>query len=513
MALAEKNAQLESTNSSLNLANSNLEKTNNDLKESNEEKLRRSKRLEQYVQDVFKQLNRINVLENPRMREYKEQTLKKTLPLIEEYTLELPEGGQGAPVKMSALNELSNSYRDQGMGEEAEKINLEALGIARRRLEVQQDSDASRNNVSLLLAVLSGIRSELKRDIKASREALEEAISIDRDILANSRAAPNGLGKIPKYKSEAALASHLQALGLLYYRNGDSPKAIVQNEEAIEIYQRVFQKFNDKVAHDDIEDKSKIPDEMENRQFLAKLRGQYETCLLAKAAAMSRIGEFEKAQPIFLQNLKIVEDAFGKDPKNPLLARRLVGSLGNCGEVLAWHGKVSDGLVHFHRAAEIGLEKLSAFPDSRELSGTSATAYYRLAQWLPKEESQDASEWAKRSLKIREDAAKLDPNNDRRQLELMVCTARAGTVEQAVTIANKYFATQRRDVEMLIEIAQAYSQCSLRVDEAQRVELQANAIQAIKEAYALGFRDRVVLESDIDLTPLQSNEAFKEMLH
>jgi len=510
--LNDTNLQLEQSVESLNSANSNLSQSNEDLKESNEEKLRRSKRLEEYVQSIFKQLNRINVIENPRMRSYKEKTLNATLPLIDELTRELPEGGQADPVKMSALSELADSYREQGMGPEAENAILKAVEIARRRVFVQEGSDASRSNLCLMLSRLSGIRSELQRNIQSSREALEEAIAINRGIISESKSAPNGLGKFPRYRSELSLADYLFALGVLNYRNGNSKHALELYDEATPMLDFVAKKLADESAFNDITDPAKIPKQPEEQELVATVTAKTENVQRGRAMALSRVGELASARSLMEVTLKRLESAYANDEKNPRLARELAGTEHFLGEILAFEGQRDQSLIHLRRAAELGKKTIEAYPDSRELSGSAATFFLSLAQSLQSNNKAEATLWAERSLKVRQDALKTDPTNDRRQLELMVTACNAGQIEKSKEIADKYMAYPSRDVEMLIEIAQAYSVCSTHVPVDQQASIQAKAIDAIQQACKLGFQDWIVLERDIDLAALRDSGAMDHFL-
>jgi tetratricopeptide (TPR) repeat protein len=506
------NLQLEQSVDSLNIANSNLEKSNKDLVESNEEKLRRSQRLEEYVKSVFTQLNRIDVVENPRIRSYKENTLKATLPLIDQLTQELPEGGQADPVKMSALAELAESYREQGMGPEAENAILKAVDIARRRVIVQEGSDASRSNLCLMLSRLSGIRSELSRNIKASREALEEAIAINKEMISDSKSAPNGIGKFPRYRSELSLTDYLYALGVLHYRNGNSKLGLELYEVAIPLLDEVAKKLADKSAFKDITDATKVPKPAEEQMLIAAVQARAANLKRAKAMALSRTGDLVSARTIMLAAQKRLESAYAVDQKNPKLARELAGTEHFLGEIFFFEGQRELSLGHLRRAAELGKSTIEAYPESRELSGSAATFFLSLAQSLQSSDDAEATLWAKRSVKLREEALKTDPTNDRRQLELMLTACRAGGVNKSLEIADKYMAYPNRDVEMLIEIAQAYSVCSTLVPVDQRSSIQEKSIDAITQACRLGFQDWIVLERDIDLEPLRGSGAMDRIL-
>ena len=213
--VVERNSQLKSVNSSLSQANSSLDvkieeldstnqelkKTNVQLSDSIAESNRRSKRLEDYIKNVFQEVKKIDIAENPRMKDYRNGVLVKTIPIIDEIVKELPEG-QGIPAKMSALSDLAQSYRELGQSKEAEARVVDLVALARQRVLDKQGSDASRNNLSIMLRQLSEIRQEMSRDVTASQAALREAIEVAEEMVDSSKAASDGQGVMIKYKRQ-----------------------------------------------------------------------------------------------------------------------------------------------------------------------------------------------------------------------------------------------------------------------------------------------------------------------
>lgn len=511
VALSNKNIELSKSNDAVKKANSDLTRTNEELAESDQENRRRSKRLQDYVQHVFREINKLNVTENPRIRDFKDKTLSETLPLIDEIVRELPpEDSQGVATKMSAMFELAKSYKDQGLGTDAERTMNEFILLARERVEFQKGSDASRGNLLLGLRELGQIRSELKRDVLASLDALHEALDLAEQMVSQSKAAPNGLGVFAKYRSELLLADICHQIGVATYRLGDSLAATRQYERSLSIRRKILESMRDGSAFNDPESK-KMTDadkkRLANENSLSMSIGR-----LALASAFNRCGRSQEAEPIIRASLEQTEKKWAAEPDNPTQIRVLIGFLGTWGEFLAWNSRSDEGLVHFKRAAELSDRMLEKNSESAELNRAAGLAFYRYAQWLAEKGTEKSAEWGQKALKLRQSGAALDPKNDRRQIEWMVSLARFGEISEAIKVAERYLSADTRDSEILTEIAQALAQCSSRATGEEKDRLEQQAIKAIQDAISLGFKDAVVLESNIDYKPLRPNSTFQSLI-
>jgi eukaryotic-like serine/threonine-protein kinase len=510
-ALGNKNSELAQTNAKLNTANSDLRITNEALTESNAENTRRSKRLELYVQDVFREVNKLNIAEDPRVRTFKDDTLQKTLPLIEEYTKELPEGGQGDATKMSALLELSRSYRDQNMGPKAEQTLQALVVLARKRVEVQQGSDAARSNLCVILTDLSRIQLELNRDMQASRRTLEEALEIAGAVTEESRAAPNGLGQFPRYRSMLLQAEIEHNLAVTRFRQGNSEAAVAHYQRSIANRLKVIDDFRSGTAMKESAINVKPLSEEEVRRTIDTVELQISIGQLALASAFNRSGQTEKAASLFQEVVAETERRVQPESSNAINLRRLAGTLGTWGEFLAWQGRTSEAMTQFLRAAKLCEQMLQKNTESTELNRAAATAFHRLAQWQYEVDKEQANAWGTKALMLRSSAAARDPKNDRHQLEWMQSCARFGDTSIAESIATRYISASARDPEMMIEISQSLAQCSVRSDQDRDALLQA-AFKALSIAIELGFQDSVYLECEIDLAPLRIDTRWEQLV-
>ncbi len=510
--LAKSNLATETANANLKTSNLELEQSNQSLAESNQENIRRTERLQAYVQNVFKELNKLSVVENPLARDYKNEALKQTLPLIEEIIRELPDGGQGEATKMSLLHQLAMSYRDQGKGVEAEQWMSSLADKARERIDIQMGSDAARNNLCIILMDLSSIRRELNRDVPASLAALREALELAEQIVAEPKAAPDGFGMLAGYRAKLLLADAHNNLAAALYRAGDSAAAAPHFDKALSLRREVLATVVEGSAFENMPPSKVALSDNDKARVRPLVEASISTGLLAQAAVLHRIGRREEAEVVFRQAVAQSEKQLAAAPQNPLAIRRMAGFDGFLGEFLCQTNRMEEGLHYLKRAAELSDQMLAANSTSAELNRAAATAYYRYAQWLAESHADESAFWGGKALDIRRAMASAEATNDRRQLELMVVQGRFGDIDAAEKIADKYLATENRDSEMLLESAQALAQASARATAEIQTRLQEKTLGAVRNAIELGFKDRGFIAADADLSPIRQLPNFPEIL-
>jgi hypothetical protein len=170
------------------------------------------------------------------------------------------------------------------------------------------------------------------------------------------------------------------------------------------------------------------------------------------------------------------------------------------------------------RALAILADLVKAAPDNVDYERYLGLAHYRMAT-LARRTGDDAT--AERSnqacLDIRQKLAAKDPNNVRRQMELLLILPRCGQHAGAAERAARLEGGPNVDRELLVEVAQCYAQCAaaaeLKAEDSRlRQEYLDRAVAAIRQALAKGFKDAVMLETEPDLDPLRSHPGFQAVL-
>lgn len=516
--LSEANENLEQSKKDVLKANSDLAATNDALKEtndaltaSNEEGVRRSKRLQSYVQNVFRSVGSLNVTESPRAKPFRDDLLQKTLPLIDEIIQELPEDAQATPTKMAGLYQLARSYRGQEMGKEAETILLKLIELAEGRVVLKQGSDAARNNLSIFLTDLSQVRLSLNRDFQASLDAAKRATEIARSMVQDSKASADGKGMMAPVDSKALLCARLRNLAVNYYRMGNSKEATPLFEESFKLRKEVIQSLEDGTGYEGLPENIKVPDARTINNKLAILKRELASGSLARAAAHFRVGNLEEAYPLYKQAYDKSEADLEGDSSNPLFLRQAIGIGGMWGEFLAQTGKVKDAIPVFMTAASRTEPLLKADPKNSDFRRTTSIAFYRLSQWVADETK--AAEWGDKALEMRLTLSEAAPEDSKLKIELLPSLARRGDLVRASTLAEEFSNAEKVDSEILIEVAKAYSLCAGRAENAnERAHFLNQSKEALENAIDLGLRDLQFFKRDADLKTLSNEFELSELL-
>ncbi len=493
--------------------NKALESTIVDLGESNKEKQRRSERLQSFVQDSFIELVKIDVKQNPRMKNYRDQSLAKTLPIVDEIINELGEEGQGAPTKMALLRLLAMTYRDQGRGADAERIFLSLIELARKRVKLMDGSDASRSNLVIFLMDVASIRQDMSRDMAASLKALEEALQIAEDMVKNPKAAHTGMGILPEYQKIGRLADVQHQIGTNFYREGNSAAALPHFEKAYELKTELLKKILDGTAFENPPLGVKPLSDDDKRVYTEEFIDGLTKTRLALAGVFYRAGLTDRAETLYRELIDNAEKALAVDPKSLTQMRIVIGFIGVWGEFLAQTGRVDEALPNFKRAAELSDELLDANSESGEFQYAAATAYYRYAQWNTNSDPEKSQMYGQKALDIRKQMVAVEPNDDRRQIELLLPLGRYGDIEVAKAIAEKYLTSSNPDSEMLFTIAQSLSQASVRESDEIASQSRKKAIEALQKSVSLGHTDFVTIENEIDFKPLKTMAEFTTLVN
>jgi eukaryotic-like serine/threonine-protein kinase len=510
--LAASNRIKEEQKKKLEETNKELETTIIELGNSNKENQRRSERLQSFVQDSFEELSKIDVKLNPRMKGYVDQAVAKSLPIVDEIAIELGEEGQGAATKMALLRLVGFAYRDQGRGADAERIFSSLIELARRRFKLMEGSDASRSNLVIFLMDIASTRLEINRNMTASLESLEEALTIAEDLYKNPKAAPSGQGLMPDYEKIVRLSDVNHQIGTNYYRVGNSATALPYFQRAYDLKTELLPKLLDGTAFQNPPPNFKSLSEDRKTIYVSEFVDNLTKTRLALAGVFYRAGFPDRAEALYRELTENAEKALESDRGNLNYIRTVIGFNGNWAEFLAQTGRVDDARLIFKRLAELGDELLAANNESAEFQYAAATAYYRYSQWFADVDPQASQTYGNKALNIRKQMVAIEPRDDRRQIELLLPLGRYGDIEVAKAIAEKYLASSNPDSEMLFTIAQGLAQASARESEEMAIQLRKKAIEALRKSVALGHTDYVTIENEIDFKPLQNTEEFTNLV-
>ncbi len=475
------------------------------LASKNTELAQRTERLQDFVQTMYTELLDFNVDETPRIKPARDRLLGSFNEIMLQVVEELPKTGAAEPTYAAVKMGLVESLIDQQKTDEAEEILEELREIFERRIILKQGSDAARNNLVLLMSKIGNLKRDLRRDLQASLKDHRRALAIAQDIVDHPKAADDGQGRLPVYVARTLLADTHTDLGATFYRLGDPQEALKHLELATTLRQQAIVDFDEdsEIAELSAEDRAA------ERDYLVEDLNYKK---LGTAAALFRAGRFSEAEPLLKATFDASTARRQDDPQNPRLRHDFVGQAGLWAEFLGFTERGPEALAVLELSAPHLDDLLADDPAGVAFRRTVSVALYRLSQWRRELNQGDAESPLKQCLSIRQTLADNEPNNDRRQLDLMLVLARSGDSVKSLEIAGKYIAQTQRDNEMLIEITRALAQVSLVTEnDAEQKRLRSRAIDILKTAVQNGFRDKVFLQGELDLKPLHDLSDFQSL--
>jgi len=118
------------------------------------------------------------------------------------------------------------------------------------------------------------------------------------------------------------------------------------------------------------------------------------------------------------------------------------------------------------------------------------------------------------SLDLRNKLATADPKSERRLMELLLVQSRTGGHKSVADQAAKILQKPNLDREVMVELAECYSQAAASVsdDPALRRQYLDQSLGLLQRAVKQGYKDVVVLETDPDLGAVRDEPGFRALL-
>jgi eukaryotic-like serine/threonine-protein kinase len=501
--LSDKNKSLEATTK---IANDNAD----EMKRQKAEAERRSERLKQMIQTTMTEVNRINVTDNPGVRDYIKRTHDGMIPLLEEIVKELPLTDQAEPTLASGITEIARAYREQGNSTAAEAKYRELVEFGRRRIEIKGESDAVRMNLAKFMMELASVRLEANRDFQEHLELLKEVERLSQDTIDHPRASKDdGKGMQPFFRTRAQLAEIKNRLATAQFRLGRPQEAKELYQDAAAQFRAILEAIPSGKAFEPNSGKALTAEEIETVKRGAE--AAIATVELASAAVFFRTGEKDKALTLMRQALNGQKKAYEADPI-PSKALRYVGYVGVLGEFEFGGERATAFLDEMEAAKQIAEQLYKQDPRSAEKRRMAALLNFRIAQWHSNLGTVDKAKAAfDRSLELRRVAVDLDPSNDRKQLDLFIASAGSGDELTCESLYQRYSVFPKIDNEMRIDLARGCARLAASAAEPQK--WQTRSLNLIRVAIDEGFGDPVLLQTELDFDSIRGTEDFNSLLN
>ncbi|HVK08059.1 MAG TPA: tetratricopeptide repeat protein, partial [Gemmataceae bacterium] len=245
------------------------------------------------------------------------------------------------------------------------------------------------------------------------------------------------------------------------------------------------------------------------------------------ADARARLGELEKAHEHFVKALSDrleLSRTVVRPAMTASLVRTDVGqSQMYIGDFLLFHKKDARAAGDLYAVCLEGFEReLKDDPKSVDLRQRIAASHYRLgivsgARSELALVTGAAADLAPRgrhhaeSLRLREELAKLDPNDAQSGVELLLSQARMRKVDDAKRTADRLLRQAGTDRQVLFQTACGYGILADGDDDEAR-KFRDEAIRVMKTLVEQGWKDQGGLETDPDLIALKNDKRFADLI-
>jgi tetratricopeptide (TPR) repeat protein len=167
--------------------------------------------------------------------------------------------------------------------------------------------------------------------------------------------------------------------------------------------------------------------------------------------------------------------------------------------------------LEYTAAAEIFSALLKDEPDNLDLRQRMSATHYRLG--LAAADSKQAKKAFEDCLKMRKEAAEIDPKDMQSGIEVAIALARTGAHDEAEREAAYLLREAGKDRQVLFQVACTLSIVAGTTTDRRRADrCRDRAFEVLRDLVKAGWKDRAGLETDPDLDFIRAEPRFKELL-
>ena len=444
------------------------------------------------IQDLITDVQ--SKLSLPNLYDLKMALLKTAQTRMESVAAVYDKSNSNKEASLLAIDmEFANIYKQLGQSDKAADFAARSLEIAKARVIIKENSDASRGNLARIYAFRGLLYEESGRDMKAALHENQESLRVWQDIDNHPNNLPNA-PPLDKRDVRIAVAELTTRVATDYYRIGDIETARDGFRKAYDLRQQLVRDF---------------PNDLQSKRDLS-----YSTLALAEVSFRS--GNSAQAEAYFRQTLEWREKMFAEKPKDQIVVSELADVNSEIGEFKLKTGNLVEARKRLERGKELRAALLQADPRNAILRRNLVISFCYLGSLGDREGNKKfASESFEAARKLGQQLVDEDPKNDRRLMELMAALAHVGKVDQAAAIADRLGTLPNVDNELRVELAGCYAQCARSTPESQsarRADFLLRAMDNLRAAVSNGFRDRVYIQTEPDLDPLRGRSDFRALI-
>ncbi len=413
----------------------------------------------------------------PEYNELRNSMLAGILQKIEGLYAERQDYDVKETFRASAIRQLGQIYFEAGRFEQALEQFLESERIA---LKLQQEGRLARPHLNFATLDLS---------IGDTQKQLGNLDQAERRYLGLIEHREKYFASQPSIDTKSAEQSMAQAygrLGELYLLNRKVELALPLIQRSLDARRKRYEAFP-----------SNLQTGEELSGALRGLSNLYE-----------QTGQFPEMITASEQALKLLRRSSANKSDFPTVAN-MAGVLKQLGRQYQLAGDRQNAESRLRESVTQFEAALSQSPGNGRAQAGAADSYYLLAQLLFRS-GQDHSQQCERGIALCDLLLAKSQSVANRVLKLKF-VALSGQVEQASKLADQ-IAGEHTDEEACLYGAIGYAMAADHCDDPQKQELLDKALDCVRDALKLGFRQFVILRTDLDFEPLQKLDAYQQLL-
>ncbi|MFO1064993.1 MAG: tetratricopeptide repeat protein [Pirellulales bacterium] len=464
--------------------------------------------LSKFVDSVMLQSKRMTTENRDDLLKYKRRVLEECLPRAERLADSIPlDHPDAVRDKIAKLLDVAELYTQLLDGPKATKVWTDLVELTRMRVQQKSGSDASRNNLLLMLSKLAAVESEINRNIASAVRHYREAAEVAESIVDEPRKDSEGKGALPRYRTLAVAAENEHKLGVTLFRLGDSVQALEalqRSQAASDTFRKTVREL---VLDPDLTSEA-AKQEKASVDSLKKLDAEREYLREATLARIyHQIGRDDDAIVLAKGVALRSELQLAADPGSVRVQREAIGAFSNLGLILFESGHQDEAREILRRSAIIARILLGNNPANAEYIRACIMAYYEYARAMTTVDESIAQKWGTEAVRLIREQVETQENNDRLRMYATRIEARFGSTKTAIAKATEFYESGKQDSEMMLESARSLAICADRLPE-KRWQLQEQSARAIELAVQIGLRDHCLLTHDTDLNGVQQHAAY-----
>jgi serine/threonine-protein kinase len=346
------------------------------------------------------------------------------------------------------------------------------------------DNDLAMGNYAVALKNLADYSRDQEKDFTKARDLYQRALELQKKNLA----VPPGQAVLTQGEKQLSLASTHDRLGALAYNQGDPDAAAKHFGKALALREEAGGKAPG----------GEVRKELAQSHFFL-------------GAVHNRRGDRDGAVTHYEQ-CQALRRRLWEENRHSVKARSDLATVdAKLGELRLMRHDVAAAHRDYEENLTLCRELSALNPSDWKAQQRLSLALYMAAATAEDLRCPESKARFEECLRLRRAYAKANPADVNGQIELMLALARVGDHAEAVRIAEEEVRRRASNIPAaVVQIACGYA---LSLDAAESSEQKdayaGKAVEALKQARALGFKDLNVIDTDPDLDPLRGLPEFK----